>query len=68
MDLDCLYGSLSLPISLRVVRADDFDEYCGPLSETTTSGIPCLAKNPLVWRITSSAVVLVSRATFMNRE
>ena len=38
------------------------EEYCGPLSETISSGMPCLLKIDLVLLITVLALVLRSSA------
>ena len=46
------------PSSLKN-RANSYDAYSGPLSETTVSGIPCLANMDLMCRITSDDVVSV---------
>ena len=43
-------------------RANSYDAYCGPLSETTDSGIPCLAKMDLRCRITSGDVIAANLA------
>ena len=60
--LDCGYPGLDVMCSNPQVLANSaksFEEYCGPLSDLTISGIPCHAKSVFILSIIAGLFVLV---------
>jgi len=70
---DIFKGKADKPVSdLEGVRYkhkfNSWDEYCGPLSETMTSGMPYLAKIGIIAAVTHFVVALDNFTTLMNLE
>ena len=54
---DCGYRGLDVGWTNHHVFANSVQENCGPLSENTCSGIPCVVRNPFIFMMMHDASV-----------